>query len=109
MGGSKRLLKPDDKAAVVVTLKVGEPYDSWHCTRLAKLAGFRLRTAISFNPADYPAHAWIQREFEQSRQPGNREGFQVLRIQLLSGRRRRERRLSWRCFRVLGLLLVRAG
>ena len=24
-----------------------------------------------------PAHAWIQREFEQSRQPGNREGFQV--------------------------------
>jgi len=54
--GAKQLLKPDEKAAVVVTLKVGEPYDSWHCTRLAKLAGFRLRTAINFAPADYPGY-----------------------------------------------------
>ena len=40
-----------------LTLKRGEPYDSWNAVVLAKLEGFKVHCCTNFDSANYPGYA----------------------------------------------------
>ena len=46
-----------EQGEVHVTVKRGEPYDSWNVVVLAKLAGLRVRNCVDFVPSRYPGYA----------------------------------------------------
>lgn len=49
------LLAP--RGEVHLTLKRGEPYDSWQAVTIAKMVGFRVQHCTPFNPELYPGYA----------------------------------------------------
>jgi len=51
------LLKNPKKGEIHVTLKSGEPYDSWEVVKLARNQGLTLRDCIVFDPDLYPGYA----------------------------------------------------
>ena len=46
-----------DDGELHITLKRGEPYDSWNATTLAKLAGLRVKHCTPFEAKLFPGYA----------------------------------------------------
>lgn len=51
------LLSPPPKGELHVTMKRGEPYDSWQLVTLAKMCGFRVKHCTPFMQATFPGYA----------------------------------------------------
>ncbi|KAL7746964.1 hypothetical protein RI367_007676 [Sorochytrium milnesiophthora] len=49
-------LRTRPRGEIVVTIKTGEPYDSWNIKTLAKTAKLVCKTSFAFSPADYPGY-----------------------------------------------------
>ena len=45
------------KGEIHLSLKRGEPYDSWQCVAIAKMCGLRVAHCSSFEPAAFPGYA----------------------------------------------------
>ncbi|KAJ3104685.1 hypothetical protein HDU97_008961 [Phlyctochytrium planicorne] len=52
---SQALLAPGGE--ILLTLRSGEPYDSWDVKRLAKTVGLATKTTTVFHPDDFPGYA----------------------------------------------------